>query len=126
VPSAPVATPEPPPAPTPAPAAAPAPAAVAELSIRHYHGRSLRRGFSRGYCDGTLQLLPDGLYFKTTTSSDGRRDDERIRFRDIEDVEIEDDRLYIEGEDKNWEYGAARDVLQRIREYIKDNKKGDR
>ena len=127
VPSAPVATPEPAaPAPPTVPAPAPIPAAVEEIKVRHYHGRSLRRGFSRGYCDGTLQLMADGLYFKTTTSSDGRRDDERIRFRDIEDVEVEDDRLYIEGEDKNWEYGATKDVLQRIREYIKDNKKGDR
>ena len=98
---------------------------MATADVRHYHGRSLRRGFSRGYCDGTLQLLPDGLYFRTTSSSDGRRDDRRITFGEIEDVEIEDDRLFIEGEEQNWEFGGGRDLLQRIREHIRSNKKGD-
>ena len=122
--------PEPaPPAAVPEPAiASPAPAPeppVAAAEVRHYHSRSLRRGFSRGYCDGTLQLLPDGIAFRTTSSSDGRRDDKRITFGEIEDVEIEDDRLFIEGEDENWEFGGTRDLLQRIRQHIRSNKKGD-
>jgi hypothetical protein len=117
---APAPAPEPPPPPPAEPAA---PSAVAESSVRHYHGRSLRRGFSRGYCDGTLQLLADGLYFHTTTSSDGRRDDKKITFGEIDDVEIEDDRLFIEGEEQNWEFGGTKDVLQRVRQHIKANKK---
>ena len=117
------ATPEPVATPLPPPPAPEPPVATAD--VRHYHGRSLRRGFSRGYCDGTLQLLPDGLYFRTTSSSDGRRDDRRITFGEIEDVEIDDDRLFIEGEEQNWEFGGGRDLLQRIREHIRSNKKGD-
>ena len=121
--------PEPPPAaraPEPPPAAAPAPEPpLASAAVRHYHSRSLRRGFSRGYCDGTLQLLPDGIAFKTTSSSDGRRDDTLITFKEIEDVEIEDDRLFIEGEEQNWEFGGTRDLLQRIRQHIKANIKDE-
>jgi serine/threonine-protein kinase len=107
-------------APGPSPAAPPSTRA---LTVRHFHARSLRRGFARGFCDGTLQLLPDGFHFKTTSSSDGRTDDKKITFKDIEDSEIDDDRISIETDDQDWEFGAPADVLGRIEQHIKANKK---
>ena len=91
--------------------------------MRHFHARSLRRGFARGFCDGTLQLLPDGFYFKTTSSSDGRVDDKKITFKDIEDFEIDGDRIGIETDDQDWEFGAPANVLGLIEQHIKANKK---
>ena len=120
------AAPSPPPvstavaAPGPSPVASPSARA---LTVRHFHARSLRRGFARGFCDGTLQLLPDGFHFKTTSSSDGRADDKKITFTAIEDSEIDGDRISIETDDQDWEFGAAADVLNLIEQHIKANKK---
>ena len=91
--------------------------------MRHFHGRSLRRGFARGSCDGNLQLLPDGLYFRTTSSTDGRTDDKKIPFKDIEGFEIAGDRIRIDTDDQNWEFGAPPDVLDLIEQHVKANKK---
>lgn len=91
--------------------------------VRHLHARSLRRGFARGSCDGDLQLLPDGFHFKTTTSSDGRVDDKKITFKDIEDFEIDGDRIRIETEEQAWEFTAPANILDLIQQHIKANKK---
>ena len=93
------------------------------LTVHHFHARSLRRGFARGSCDGNLQLLADGFHFKTTSSADGRADDKKITFTDIEDFEIDDDRIRIETEEQAWEFGAPADILVRIQQHIKANRK---
>jgi serine/threonine-protein kinase len=119
---APVAASEPEPAPPVKPAA---PAVILEATVRHYHGRSLRRGLSRGYCDGTLQVLADGLHFRTATTSDGRKDDRTITFAEIEDVEVEDDRIFLETEEQNWEFGATVDLLKKVEQHIKAKRKDE-
>jgi hypothetical protein len=91
--------------------------------VHHLHARSLRRGFARGSCDGNLQLLPDGFHFKTTSTSDGRIDDKKIIFKDIEDFEVDGGRIRIETEEQAWEFVAPSDVLDLIQQHIKANKK---
>jgi hypothetical protein len=132
VPAAPAAAPGSPPVsvPVPAPPTVPAPrpspaasASARALTVRHLHARSLRRGFARGSCDGDLQLLSDGLHFETTSSSDGRLDDKRVTFKDIEEFEIDENRIRIETEEQAWEFSASADVLDLIQQHIKTNKK---
>ena len=121
------AAPSPPPVSTTAAEPRPSPVAPPSarvLTVRHFHARSLRRGFARGFCDGTLQLLPDGLHFKTTSTSDGRVDDKKITFKEIEDFEIDGDRISIDTDDQDWEFSGPADVLNLIDQHIKANKKG--
>lgn len=78
---------------------------------------------SRGHCDGNLELLADGLHYQATSSSDGRKDDNKIRFSDVEDFEVDGDRIRIETDQHAWEFGAPKDVLRRIEQVLKANKK---
>lgn len=111
----------PPPSNPPPPAAsapaAPEPAAVPSVMVRHFHARALFRG--GGYCEGPLELRPDGLYFKTTGSSDGRTDEKLIPFTSVEDFELDGDKIHIETDDKNWDFGAPKDVLKQIEALLK-------
>jgi serine/threonine protein kinase len=109
----------PPPPPTtsePAP-----PAGPPSVMVRHNHARALFRG--GGYCEGPLQLLPDGIYFKTSGSSDGRQDEKKITFASIDGFEIDGDKIHIETDDKNWDFVAPKDVLLRIEALLKANVK---
>jgi serine/threonine-protein kinase len=120
------AAPSPPPvspsvvAPRPSPVAS---ASASALVVHHLHARSLRRGFARGSCDGNLQLLPDGLHFKTTSSADGRMDDKKITFKDIEDFEVDGGRIRIETDEQAWEFTAPADILDLIQQHIRANRK---
>lgn len=109
--------PPPPPPPEPEKPAAPA----NSVMVRHNHARALFKG--GGYCEGPLQFLPDGLYFKTSASSDGRKDEKMIPFKSIEDYELDGDKIHIETDDKNWDFVAPKDVLQRILQLLKANVK---
>jgi len=126
------------PLPTPAPAAAPPPVVEAPrpaappvpapvFVVRHFHSRSIKKVFTaRGSCEGNLELIHEGFHFKTTKSSDGRNDDQKILFKDITDYEINDDRIRIESDNQNWEFGASNDVLRRILQHVKGSKRDEK
>jgi eukaryotic-like serine/threonine-protein kinase len=115
--------PPPPPPETTTKTVAPAPPA---MMLRHFHGRALFKGkFSSGFCDGTVEIQPDGIYFKTTVTSDGRQDTRKIPFKTVEDVELDGSRLHIETEDKEWDFGGAKDLLQQLEKLLKANMKSD-
>jgi hypothetical protein len=123
-PETPPSTPEPPPAaaaPTssvaPEPAPPPKNAPIATVMVRHNHARSLFKG--GGYCEGPLQLLADGVYFKTSGSSDGRNDEKMIPFKSIEGFELDGDKIHIETDDKNWDFVAPKNVLQQVEAFLK-------
>jgi serine/threonine protein kinase len=119
----PVAAAEPPEPEPPTPPKPSTPAVIVEATVRHYHGRSLRRGLSRGYCDGTLRLLADGLSYQTSTTSDGRKDSVTLTVRDIEEIEIEGNRIFIETEEQNWEFGGSVDQLKQVEQHLRANRK---
>jgi hypothetical protein len=92
------------------------------VKVRHSHqGGIFRRG---GSCEGTLEVLTDGVYFKTTTPSpDGRREDQKILFGEIEDHDIDESRLHIETEERHWNFSGEFDQLERVEEVLKANVK---
>ncbi|MFN8061745.1 MAG: serine/threonine-protein kinase [Vicinamibacterales bacterium] len=120
------------PAPVVAPPVEPAPVAAAPppadttrppeasaATVRHVHGRALFKGkFSSSFCEGTIELLPDGLYFRTTQSTDKRKDDKKITFASVEEYELEGTRLHIEA-DNNWDFEAPSAVLQPVFDRLK-------
>jgi hypothetical protein len=105
------------------PAAPPASLATA-VTVKHLHARGFtgffRRNAGNEACEGVLEVVADGISFRTTTpSADGRKEDQRIPFAAIESVELEDGRLLIETDERNWNFSGPADALARIERQLK-------
>ena len=138
--------PEPAPAPPPvaapvelpsAPIAVPPPAAApaSPPSVLVYHvrgggrflgifGRKRGSDYGKDSCVGTMELLPDGMHFKTTRPCpDTKADEEKqFTFPNIKKFALEDERLRIEAEDKNWDFVGPPNALARVEQHIRAGK----
>jgi serine/threonine protein kinase len=67
------------------------------------------------YCVGTFELLEDAVSFTTRTSTDNRRDDIQLLFKEIKKVELRTDSLHIATNGRgDWDFNANRGDLDRI------------
>ena len=71
-----------------------------------------------------MELLPDGMRFKTTKPCpDTKADEEKqFTFANIKKFALEDERLRIEAEDKNWDFVGPPNALARIEQHVKAGK----
>jgi hypothetical protein len=66
-----------------------------------------------------VQLLPDGISFKTTRPGGDRPpEDKKLTFGEITKVSLDNDTIRIEG-DGSWEFVGPLQVVARIDEHIK-------
>ena len=87
-------------------------------------GRKRGTDYGKDSCVGTMELLPDGMRFKTTKPCpDTKADEEKqFTFANIKKFALEDERLRIEAEDKNWDFVGPPDALARVEQHIKAGK----
>jgi len=90
--------------------------------VKHLHSRSIKRFFaSKGSCEGELQLVADGVMFKTTRPGDRPPEQQMLTFAAIKKATIDGDKIRLEADD-TWEFVAPPDVLRRIEEHVRAGK----
>lgn len=69
-----------------------------------------------------MELVPDGIYFKTTKpGSDRPPEQKKLTFSDIRKVSVDDDSVRIEG-DGSWEFIGTVQGVARIEQHIRMGK----
>jgi hypothetical protein len=68
-----------------------------------------------------MTLLPEGMRFKTTRPCpDTKADEDKLfTFKTMKKFALEDERLRIEADDKNWDFVGPPEALARIDQHIK-------
>ena len=111
----------------PPPAAAPAPPTVVVYYFRGggrflgIFGRKRAADYSKDACEGVMTLLSDGLRFKTTKPcQDAKANEVKLfTFKTMKKFSLEDERLRIEADDRNWDFVGSPEALARIDQHIK-------